>query len=245
MAAPPRLHVPLPLHEGLETGLPEGAARHVQVLRLQPGAALTLFDGRGGEWAARVLQIGRREVRVRIGAFDEVSRELPAAVTLAVGMPANERMDALVEKACELGVAALQPLVCERSVLRLAGERAERKVQHWQAVAVAASEQCGRTRVPVVAPVRSLPDWLAGLAAATAQPRLVLSLRDAGALPAAGSFGELTALSGPEGGLSEAEEEAARRRGFLPVSLGARTLRADTAPLALLAHLAISLEGLA
>lgn len=243
MAAPPRLFVPLPLHEGLETELPEGAARHAQVLRLQPGAALTLFDGGGGEWAAQVLRIGRREVRVRLGAFDDVSRELPAAVTLAVGMPANERMDALVEKACELGVAAIQPLLCERSVLRLAGERADRKVQHWQAVAVAACEQSGRTRVPDIAPVRSLADWLAGLAATSAQPRLVLSLRDAGVLPAAGSFAELTALSGPEGGLSEAEEEAARGRGFSPVSLGARTLRADTAPLALLAHVAIGLEG--
>jgi 16S rRNA (uracil1498-N3)-methyltransferase len=239
-----RLHVPLVLHEGLEVALPEGAARHVQVLRLQPGAPLTLFDGRGGEWVATVLQMGRREVTVRIGAFHDVSRELPLAVTLAIGMPANERMDALVEKACELGVAAIQPLMCERSVLRLAGERAEKKVQHWQAVAVSACEQSGRTRVPPIAPVRSLADWLAALPMPAAAPRLVLSLRDAAALPSpAGGIDELLALSGPEGGLSEAEEDAARQRGFTPVSLGARTLRADTAPLALLAHLALVLEG--
>ena len=240
---PPRLHVSLPLSGAAELDLPEGAARHVQVLRLQPGAALTLFDGRGGEWDAQVLRMGRREVAVRIGEFHDVSRELPLAVTLAVGMPANERMDALVEKACELGVAAIQPLVCERSVLRLAGERADKKVQHWQAVAVSACEQSGRTGVPLIAPVRSLGDWLSSLAIPAATPRLLLSLRDAGALPAADTTAELLSLSGPEGGLSEAEEDAARQRGFTPVSLGTRTLRADTAPLALLAHLAIGFEG--
>lgn len=237
---PPRFHVPLPLVDGAEIELPDGAARHVQVLRLQPGDALTLFEGRGGEWSAQVLQMGRREVRVRVGAFADVSRELPLDVTLAVGMPANERMDALVEKACELGVAAIQPLVCERSVLRLTGERAQKKVAHWQAVAVAACEQSGRTRVPAVAPVRSLAEWLAALpAAASDEHRLVLSLRDATA-PLASAGGPIVSLSGPEGGLSEAEEEAARRAGFVPVSLGARTLRADTAPLALLSFLALS-----
>jgi 16S rRNA (uracil1498-N3)-methyltransferase len=241
--AAPRLHVPLALHEGLECELPEGAARHVQVLRLQPGDALTLFDGQRGEWDAQVLRMGRREVHVRVGAFAEVSRELPLAITLAVGVPANERMDALVEKASELGVAALQPLMCTRSVLRLAGERAAKKVQHWQAVAVAACEQSGRTRVPTIAPVRSLDDWLAGLRAVGGEARLLLSLREARPVPAPHGLQALVALSGPEGGLSDVEEAAARRCGFLPVSLGARTLRADTAPLALLAHLAIGLEG--
>lgn len=243
--AAPRLHVPAPLREGLDLALPEGAARHVQVLRLQPGDALTLFDGRGGEWAAQVTAMGRREVSVRIGAFADVTRELPLAVTLALGMPANERMDALVEKACELGVAAIQPLVCERSVLRLAGERAQKKLAHWQGVAVAACEQSGRTRVPQLAPVMTLPDWLATLGTTGDALRVVLSLRDAMPLPSPGAMQSLVALSGPEGGLSEAEEEAARRCGFAPVSLGARTLRADTAPLALLAHLAITAEGLA
>lgn len=243
--ATPRLHVPEPLSEGLDLDLPEGAARHVQVLRLQPGDALILFDGRGGEWAAQVTAIGRRAVSVRVGAFTEVSRELPLAVTLAVGMPANERMDALVEKACELGVAAIQPLLCERSVLRLAGERAQKKLTHWQGVAVAACEQSGRTRVPLIAPVRTLPDWLAMLGPPDATARIVLSLRDATPLPSLRNRPSLIALSGPEGGLSDAEEDNARRCGFAPVSLGARTLRADTAPLALLAHLAITAEGLA
>lgn len=240
----PRLHVPLPLREGLDCELPEGAARHVQVLRLQPGDALTLFDGRGGEWAAAVTAMGRREVSVRVGAFADASRELPLAVTLAVGMPANERMDALVEKACELGVAAIQPLVCERSVLRLAGERAHKKVAHWQGVAVAACEQSGRTRVPPVAPVMTLAQWLAALGAPAGERRVVLSLRDAAPLPALREVPRLIALSGPEGGLAEGEEDAARRCGFAPVSLGARTLRADTAPLALLAQVGMLTEGI-
>jgi 16S rRNA (uracil1498-N3)-methyltransferase len=239
-----RLHVDAPLREGDELALPPGTARHVQVLRLQPGAALMLFDGRGGEWEAQVTRMGRSEVQVRIGAPVAVNRELPIAVTLALGMPANDRMDTLVEKACELGVAAIQPLVCERSVLRLAGERADKKVAHWQAVAVAACEQCGRSVLPCIEPVRTLPNWLAALPPPGAGRRLLLSLSDAQPLLlAAAPAAAVIALSGPEGGLADAEESAARIRGFVPVSLGPRVLRADTAPLALLAHLALSAEG--
>ena len=147
---------------GAERDLPPGAARHVQVRRAQPGEALRLFDGTGGEWSAQVLRMERQRVAVRVGAHDPVDREPALAVTLAVGMPANHRMDWLVEKATELGVHALQPLLTERSVLRLAGERAERKQAHWQGIAVAAAEQSGRTRVPAVAAVQTLSAWLAG-----------------------------------------------------------------------------------
>jgi 16S rRNA (uracil1498-N3)-methyltransferase len=239
-----RLYVELHLREGLQTELPPGAARHAQVLRVQPGDGLTLFDGRGGEWAATVRRMGRSSVEVEVGLHHAVSRELPFAVTLAVGMPANERMDTLVEKAAELGVAAIQPLICERSVLRLSGERAQKKVAHWQAVAIAACEQCGRTAVPRIEPIRSLPEGLAALAQATAATRLVLSLRDARPLAAAvPARADVIALSGPEGGLAESEEQAARAAGFVPVTLGPRTLRADTAPLALLAALASAHEG--
>jgi 16S rRNA (uracil1498-N3)-methyltransferase len=238
-----RLHVDVALREAALLALPAGAARHVQVLRLQPGDALTLFDGRGGEWAAVVTQMGRSEVRVQVGAHVAVERELVCAVTLALGMPANDRMDTLVEKACELGVAAIQPLVCERSVLRLQGERAEKKVAHWQGVAVAACEQSGRTRVPTIAPVQPLAAWLAALSPAAEGDRLLLSLGDAAALPAPAAERPVVALSGPEGGLSRAEEELARAHGFVTVGLGPRVLRADTAPLALLAHVALTLEG--
>jgi 16S rRNA (uracil1498-N3)-methyltransferase len=270
---PPRFHIDTPLHASAELALAPGAARHVQVLRLQPGAAIILFDGTGGEWSGSVVQMGRAQVLVRVQAFHVVERELPIRVTLAVGMPANERMDALVEKATELGVAVIQPLLCERAVLRLAGERALKKVAHWQAIAVAACEQSGRTRVPHVAPVRLLPDWLAALPAGggaspsarvvlsaprpaqagrppwgsskVAEPHLHESLREP--KPAlrglTASLTELTSLSGPEGGLTETEERAAREHGFMPLQLGPRTLRADTAPLALLAHLALNLQA--
>jgi 16S rRNA (uracil1498-N3)-methyltransferase len=238
----PRVHVDVPLAAAARVELPSAAVRHVQVLRLQPGDALTLFDGCGGEWDARVAEIGRRHVLAEVQAHRPVERELRRAVTLALGMPANERMDALVEKAAELGAVAVQPLVAQRSVLRLAGERAERRCAHWRAVAVAACEQCGRNRVPAVAPVRELADWLRALPAVAAdEARLLLSFAaDAIALPAAAAGARaLTLLSGPEGGLGPGEERAARERGFVPVTLGARVLRADTAPLAALAWLAL------
>lgn len=238
---PPRFFVPPPLQAGDLCVLPPGPSRHVQVLRLQPGDAITLFDGRGGEWQARIEQMGRSVVSAQVLAHQVIDRELPFDVTLALGMPANERMDAVIEKATELGAASVQPLVCERSVLRLSGERADKKVAHWQAVAVAASEQCGRTRVPVVQPVRTLPAWLAALPHAGEQRRQVLSLRAGSQGPGAGPAGSaLLFLSGPEGGLSDAEEHAALQAGFQPVSLGPRVLRADTAPLAALAAAALS-----
>jgi 16S rRNA (uracil1498-N3)-methyltransferase len=181
--------------------------------------------------------MGRREVVLCLGPAVPPTPEPTLSITLAVGVPANERMDTLVEKAVELGAAAIQPLACERTVLRLEGERAVRRQAHWQAVAVAACEQCGRAYVPPVAPMRSLPAWLgAGLEAPV---RLLLSLAP-DALPLyrlPEPTGAVVVLSGPEGGLAPAEEALARAAGFMPVSLGPRILRADTAPLALLAGL--------
>ena len=230
-----RLYVEAALQRDAEIDLPAAAARHVQVRRLQPGDRLCLFNGQGGEWAATVLHMGRSQVRVRIDDFDPVQRELALPVTVALGMPANERMDLLVEKATELGVFAIQPLQCERSVLRLAADRAERKRTHWQGIASAATEQCGRNRVPEVAPVLTLEAFLAGLPSSGL--RLLLS-PGAGVSPlhqvAAGAH-DLLCLSGPEGGLSPAEENAALARGFVRAGLGDRVLRAETAPLALLA----------
>jgi 16S rRNA (uracil1498-N3)-methyltransferase len=236
----PRIHVDQPLAPGMELGLGATGARHVQVLRLQPGAALTLFDGHGGEWAGAVTAMTRREVRVRTLHHQAIERELALRVTLAVGMPANERMDALIEKATELGAATIQPLVCERSVLRVAGERAQRKAAHWRAVAVAACEQCGRNRVPPIEAPVALPDWLRASAAVAANARWLLSLDDAQPWPPARSGGDaVVLLSGPEGGFTAGEEAAARAAGFVACSLGARVLRSDTAPLAALAWLAL------
>lgn len=238
---PARLYVAAPLVGGAEFSLPDSAARHVQVLRLQPGAALTLFDGSGAEWAAEVVQMARSAVVVRVGARREADRELPLSVTLALGMPTNERMDTVVEKATELGVAAIQPLLCERSVLRLAGERADKRREHWQSVSIAACEQCGRNKVPVIEPIRPLSTWLASLSTGTPnETRWLLSTSETAPLRSRAHGLAVIALSGPEGGLSSAEESAALERGFEPISLGPRVLRADTAPLALLAHLGLN-----
>ncbi|TDM05896.1 MAG: 16S rRNA (uracil(1498)-N(3))-methyltransferase [Ideonella sp. MAG2] len=242
---PPRLYLDAPLHSGADLTLPPEASRHVQVLRLQPGDALTLFNGQGGEWAASVTRMGRQEVDVRVQTHHACQTELPRAVTLALGMPANERMDTLVEKATELGAMAVQPLHTARSVLRLQGERAERRRSHWQGVAQAAAEQSGRSAVPRIAPVQNLGDWLAALSpTATNGARLLLSFA-ADARPLSAWAGRLppaiTVLSGPEGGLDAKEEALALARGFVPLSLGPRVLRADTAPLATLAGLAVLL----
>lgn len=249
----PRIFLPRAWAHGETIVLPKDQARHVQVLRLQPGDPVVLFNGEdGAEWNGEIVRMARAEVELRVGvAASPVDRELPLAVTLALGIPANERMDALVEKATELGAAAIQPLICERSVVRLAGDRAEARQRHWSAVAASASEQCGRTRVPRVAAPMKLAAWLHDLDAASAQEgppdRWVLSLapaaRRADELPRPGRDARrpsLIALSGPEGGLAAVEEAAALRHGFVPVSLGPRTLRADTAPLALLAWLGLA-----
>ncbi|RYY93217.1 MAG: 16S rRNA (uracil(1498)-N(3))-methyltransferase [Comamonadaceae bacterium] len=240
----PRFHCSVPLAAGSALALPPGAARHVQVLRLQPGSEITLFDGAGGEYAATVLAMGRSDVTVQVGRHDAIEREAPHAVALAVGMPANERMDWLVEKATELGVAAIQPLMTAHGVLRLNDERATKKVAHWQAIAVASCEQCGRNRVPQVLPVLSLDAWLAALPDDPAnEARGVLSLapgaRPAQALGAGAAVPRrFTVLSGPEGGLSTAEEAQALHRGFVALTLGPRVLRAETAALAALVALA-------
>ena len=242
----PRIHCDFPLRPGPGLALPAGAARHVQVLRLQPGDELTLFDGQGGEYQARVERMGRSKVVVDVQQHSAIERENPLAVHLALGMPANERMDWLVEKATELGMVSLQPLVTERTVLRLSGERALKKQAHWQAIAIAACEQCGRNRVPTVHDPLALPDWLK---ARTITPGWLLSLVKGSVAPLLRLAQQreslcdgLTLLSGPEGGLSANEERLALAAGFAPISLGPRVLRAETAPLAVLGLLGLQTQ---
>ena len=236
----PRFHVPLALSAHARLALPPGAARHVQVLRLQPGQAVTLFDGRGGEWSATITRMGRSEVEVDVGAHHAIEREAARAVHLAVGLMAAERMDWLVEKATELGAASLTPVLMARSSLRPSGERAEKKRAHWQAVAAAACEQNGRNRLLNVREQLSFQEFARQAGASACRWLLSLdatapSLRaSTAALPENTS---LTLLSGPEGGLDADEEAAARAAGFVPHSLGPRVLRAETAPLAALALL--------
>jgi 16S rRNA (uracil1498-N3)-methyltransferase len=242
--APPRVHVAGALAPAERLVLPPDATRHVQVLRLQPGDPLVLFDGRGGEWRARLGAMARDAAIVAVDAHDRVERELPWRITLAVGMPANERMDALVEKATELGAGAIQPLLCARSVLRLAGERAARRVAHWRAIAIAACEQCGRNRVPELADLQTLDDWLrepGARAERDERPDAVarwLLVPDASRRLPVSELApgvRVIVLSGPEGGFTREERAAAEAAGFRAVSLGPRVLRADTAPLAVLA----------
>ena len=237
----PRFHCPVPLSAGAEIDLPAGAARHVQVLRMQPGQTITLFegaqDGAGGEWQATILRMGRSDVQVRVDSHTPTERENTRPVHLLAGITANERMDWLVEKATELGVTSITPLLAERSVLKLKGERGDKKRAHWQAVAVAACEQCGRNRVPVIHEAVSLAQWLQKQAPQATDVRAILSLAE-GTQPLqkvlATPDQPVYFLSGPEGGLSAAEEALARAQGFAPVTLGARVLRAETAPLAAL-----------
>ena len=252
----PRIYCSTRLSQHATLDLPTDAAKHCQVLRLQPQDHLTLFDGFGGEYQARVIEMGRQSVCVEVQNFDPIERENKHQVHLIVGMPANERMDWLVEKATELGVARITPLMTERSVVRLSGERADKKQAHWQAIAASACEQCGRNRVPTIDAPQRLDAWLASVAALKAH-KAVLSLHDstqglrkwaascspvtlsaAGALGAGNDVGLANTannwllLNGPEGGLSDPEDALARSHGFAAVSLGERVLRSETAALA-------------
>lgn len=232
-----RLYLDQPIVANDLLVLPPETARHVQVLRLQPGEEVTLFNGQGGEWRAEIVTMGRRDVTVRALQHLQLDRERPGHVVLAVGMPANERFDWLVEKATELGVHEIQPLMCERSVLRLSGERAQRKTVHWQGIANAAAEQSGRTAVPLIHPPTPFIQFLAAAPAGLPGERLMLSLQPhAQPLPAAAAAVRRVVLSGPEGGLAPAEEALALERGFQAVTLGRRILRAETAPLVCLSR---------
>jgi 16S rRNA (uracil1498-N3)-methyltransferase len=229
-----RIFVDGPLAEGTSLPLPEAAARHVgQVLRMRAGEPLTLFDGRGGEYAATVLTVERREVVVRIGAFDPVDRESPLRLTLAQCVSKGDRMDYTIQKAVELGVTAIVPLLSARSVVKLDAERWDKKLDHWRGVVASACEQSGRTRLPPVAPVQTLNTWLpqsSGL-------RLLLAPGAAQRLKSLPPVQQATLLVGPEGGLGDDETAAAVRAGFVALGLGPRVLRTETAGVALLAAL--------
>lgn len=230
-----RIHVAEPLAVDARFALPEAAARHVgQVLRMRPGELLTLFNGAGGEYDAVIEAVERRSVQVRVENFREVERESALRITLAQCVSKGERMDYTVQKAVELGVAAIVPLLSARSVVKLDSERWEKKLEHWRGVVVSACEQSGRTAVPHVFPVQKLDAWLAHCGSG---PRFVLapgghhSLRELPPVPAA------TLLVGPEGGLADEEVALAVHRGFTAIGLGPRVLRTETAGVAALAAL--------
>jgi 16S rRNA (uracil1498-N3)-methyltransferase len=234
-----RIHFPPEsgrLAAGATLALPASAAHHVaRVLRLNAGDAIALFDGAGGEYAGRIARIDGGRVTVTLGAHRSVEREAPVAVTLAQGISSGERMDYTIQKAVELGVAAVQPLATARSVVRLAGERAERRVAHWRQVAASASEQCGRDRVPAIAPIQPLAAWLAGLGPPAGDCRLTLAPGAPRRLAEQPRAGVVTLAVGAEGGFDPHELAALATAGFASVRLGPRVLRTETAAVAALA----------
>jgi 16S rRNA (uracil1498-N3)-methyltransferase len=233
-----RFYTEHPLRAGGVSLLPEDSAHHaVHVLRLRPGDEVTLFNGRGGEFAGRIAAMDRLRVTVDVLEHRRLERESPLAVTLVQGVSSSDKMDFTVQKATELGVAALQPVLAARSPGRLGGERAELKRAHWRRVAIAACEQCGRNRVPEVLPVLPLAQYCRAPAGGGA--RLLLSPLAELALRAAAARleGDAALAAGPEAGFGADEEAMLVEAGFVPVRLGPRVLRTETAALAALAAL--------
>lgn len=236
----PRLYVPLLLQVGTEVVLPAATSHHVcRVLRLPVGAELVLFDGNGGEFAGRLATVTRQQATVRVTAHRPGDVEASLVVRLVQGVSRGERMDYTLQKAVELGVAVIQPVISERSVVALTGERLQRRWAHWQGIVIGACEQCGRNRLPVLREPLPLADWLA-TDAVPAELKLVLD-------PAAPTAlrhlphppDRVTLLIGPEGGLSEGEIASATAAGFIGVRLGPRILRTETAGVAALAALQV------
>lgn len=235
-----RLYFSGELQPGRRCLLPRSQAHHAaRVLRLKPGEELILFNGDGDQYRAAVAKAAADGFVVEIREREAATRETPLVITLAQGVSSGERMDFTLQKAVELGVAAIQPLATNRSVVRLDAERAVKRLAHWRAVVVAACEQCGRNRIPTVEPLRAIEVWTRELARESAgQLRLLLSPRAQTRLgnlerPAGG----VLLLAGPEGGLAPEEEQDAFAAGFSAVRLGPRVLRTETAALAALAAL--------
>jgi len=241
----PRFYCPQPLVPGSVVDLPDAVAHHLHVVRQQAGDELVLFNGDGGQARARLVEIGKRRASAEVLALDAVDVELPFRITLAQGLPEGSKMDWIVEKAVELGAAAIVPLAAQRSVVRLSGERADKRLAHWQGVVVSASEQCGRNRLAAVQPIQDFHRWLGqdadGGTRILLSPRADTSLAQwARATPAQ----DVTVLVGPEGGFTDQEEEAAVAAGALALSMGPRVLRTETAGLAALAILAAGWGGI-
>lgn len=232
----PRIFVEAALEQGSLLDLPEAQAHHAaHVLRMQESEELVLFDGAGGEWRSRIASIGKRSVRVTVGIHEPVERETPIAMTLVQALSSAERMDYTMQKAVELGAAAIETVVAEKSVARLAGERAQARAEHWRRIAISACEQCGRNRIPAIAAPVLFSTWQRARRdeelKLLASPGARMPLREALlAKPRSIVF-----AVGPEAGFSEREEAAMDAAGFARIHLGPRILRTETVAPALLA----------
>jgi 16S rRNA (uracil1498-N3)-methyltransferase len=240
----PRFYVPQPLAIGQILDLPAAVAHHVHVVRLAVGASLTLFNGEGGEYTAILNEVQKKRASAEIKVFSPREAELPFSVTLAQALPEGSKMDWIIEKAVELGVSSVQPLAAQRCVVRLSAERADKKREHWQGVIVAAAEQCGRNRLAQLAEPSPFRDWIGQH---DLHKRIILTPRATSSLadwarhqpPQA-----VTLMIGPEGGFSDEEEALALQHGALPLSIGPRVLRTETAALAAVSVLSAAWGGI-
>jgi 16S rRNA (uracil1498-N3)-methyltransferase len=231
----PRIHTARRLDPGAKVELESAPSQHLaRVLRMPVGAELVLFDGRGGEYAAVIAAVDKQRVTVAIGDHREIERESPLHIHLGIAVSRGERMDWVVQKGTELGVSEISPLLTERTEVKLGKQREQKKLDHWQRIAVSACEQCGRNRLPRINPPQGLAQWLH---AAEARCRYVLHHRAAPATAPEDPPGSIALLIGPEGGLAESEIAAAEASGYEAIGLGPRILRTETAPLAALAIL--------
>lgn len=240
LASRPRFFVSATLVPGITIALPKEVAHHVLVRRLPAESEIALFNGHGGEFVAEISELGKTDVVVYVRDFIGREAELPYSVTIAQALSTSEKMDWTIEKSVELGATTIVPLDAERSIVRLAGERAHRRHAHWSSIIRASCEQCGRNTLPTLRPLQPLRDFVANhptrVLRLIASPRArssIVDLLEAHAEAAAGQ--SLTILIGPEAGFSDGEEAAAIDAGFQPVSLGPRVLRTETAAPAALA----------
>jgi 16S rRNA (uracil1498-N3)-methyltransferase len=226
----PRLFAPLDLTPGTEIRLPDRAGHHLAVLRLRRGDPIILFNGRGGEFSAELTRVSEKDALVRVLSKHSAERESSLSIALAQCVSSGDRMDTTLQKSTELGVSKIVPIASARAVVKLSGERAEKRAAHWRNVVIAACEQCGRNRIPDVAGIADFEVFLGETSAD--QLRLLLDSNADRSLKQLPRPDKVTLLVGPEGGLTAQERALAERAGFVPVRFGPRVLRTETAPLA-------------
>jgi 16S rRNA (uracil1498-N3)-methyltransferase len=230
----PRIYTDTPLQAGAEAQLDDKAAHHIgRVLRMQPGQVLSLFNGDGQDYPALIASASKKNVTVQVEQPTANSSESALEIVLGQTLSKGDRMDYAVQKATEMGVTRIVPLSTERCDVRLKGDREDKRLSHWRSVAISAAEQCGRARVPDILPVMNITEWLEY--SQRCDLRLVLHHRTEQSLDSLAKPNSVALMIGPEGGLSADEIAQAEKSGFLPVALGPRVLRTETAPVAAIA----------